>query len=544
MPEISPPPAALAAALTVAALMGTACGEVATRDNAGGTGYTLSASTPVPKGDIDSFSWSIYAEPPTLDYIYAFDYPQNMILSNVCESLMRWTPQLGLEPGLASEVKQPNPRTYVYRIRPGVRFHGGGELTADDAVHSLRRHLDPGLGSYWAKSFERVASIDKTGPMEVTVRLKRPDSQFNQWMATSAGTIVNPGTIKAMGKEYGNPDGGVDCTGPYRLGVWRKGESIELDRFDGYWGRRARSGKAVFRFITDPAARTNAMLTGEIDGGYLIGPDSYASLSSGGKGTLHFGKSLTTINLAFTNLKGTLSDVRVRRALSLALDRDGFIKTGLQGVGSPAAAPAPREAWQGLPKAAVDDAYTGLPPVRRDLAGAKELIRQAGATGKKITVATSPIGSDVSLLATAVQAAGTEIGLDVELKSIAPDAYTALFSDPKARAAVDLFPSTYYLSITDPLASYSIFRSGAFENYAGYSDPAYDSLVDQAIAEYDPAKRAALTARLQKAETDQVLWIPVAEWPTSLFLGTRITGAPTSISYMYYPWAADVGAAG
>ncbi|MFD9946514.1 ABC transporter substrate-binding protein [Nonomuraea sp. NPDC059023] len=524
------------AALTALAFMAVACGGAATPHSTAGTSFTLSPTTPPAKGEIDGFTWSVYAEPPTLDYIYAFDYPQNMILSNVCESLMRWTPQLGLEPGLAQEVKQPDAKTFVYRIRPGVKYHGGGEVTADDVVFSLRRHLDTALGSYWAKSFDRVASIGKSGPMEVTVRLKRPDSQFNQWMATSAGTVVNPRAVQAKGRDYGNPDGGADCTGPYRLGPWRKGESIALDRFPGYWGKGAKARQVTFRFITDPAARTNAMLTGEVDGGYLIAPDSYAGLRAGGKGTLYFGKSLTTVNLAFTNLKGTLSDVRVRRALSLALDRDGFVKTGLQGVGSVAAAPAPRDAW---PR------QTAAPAgAKRDVAAAKELIRQAGATGKKITVATSPIGTDVSLLATAVQAAGTEIGLDVELKTIAPDTYTALFSDPKARAAVDLFPCTYYLSITDPLASYSIFRSDGFENYMGYADPAYDALVDQAVAEYDPVKRAALTAGLGRKEAEQVLWIPVAEWPTSLYLSRRITGAPTSIAYMYYPWAADVGAAG
>ncbi|GGT19367.1 ABC transporter substrate-binding protein [Nonomuraea spiralis] len=518
------------AALTAVVFLTAACGGAATPRSTGEAGFTLSASTPPAKGDIDSFTWSIYAEPPTLDYIYAFDYPQNMILSNVCESLMRWTPQLGLEPGLASQVKQPDSRTFVYRIRAGVKYHGGGEVTADDVVYSLRRHLDPALGSYWAKSFDRVASITASGPMEVTVRLRRPDSQFNQWMATSAGTVVNPRAVKAEGRDYGSPDAGVDCTGPFRLGTWRKGESIELDRFPGYWNRRAKAGKVTFRFITDPAARTNAMLTGEVDGGYLIAPESYARLRQG----LYFGKSLTTVNLAFTHLTGTLADVRVRRALSLALDRDGFIKTGLQGVGSIATDPAPRDAWP--PRSAVP------PAVGRDVAAARELIKQAGATGKKITVATSPIGTDVSLLATAVQAAGTEIGLQVELKTIAPDAYTALFSDPKARAEVDLFPCTYYLSITDPLAGYSIFRSGAFENYMAYSDPGYDALADQAVAEYDPVERAALTTRLRDIEVGQMLWIPVAEWPTSLYLGDRITGAPTSIAYMYYPWAADVGA--
>ncbi|WP_214318340.1 ABC transporter substrate-binding protein [Nonomuraea sediminis] len=499
--------------------------------------YTLSASTPPPKGDIDSFTWAMYAEPPTLDYIYAFDYPQNMILSNVCESLMRWTPQLTMEPGLASGVSNPDPKTFVYTIRSGVRFHRGGEMTADDVVYSLRRQLDPALGSYWNKAVGNVQSVTKTGPMQVTVKLKRPDALFPQWMATSAGTVVSARSAKAMGKAFGAADGGLDCTGPFKLGTWTKGESIEVDRFDGYWGRRARSGKVIFRFVPDLNARTTTMVTGEADGGYLITPDSYARLQSSGKGRLYFGKSLTTINLSVTNLKGAIGDIRVRKALMLALDRQGFMKTGLAGIGSLSAAPAPRDAWQGATPGVTT-------PVAPDLAKAKQLIKEAGATGKKVVVATSPIGPDVSLLATAVQAAGTQIGLRVELKTIAPDAYTALFSDPQARAAVDLFPNTYYLSVTDPLAGYALFRTGDFENYTGFSDPAYDKLVDRALAEYDPAKRAALTAELERKEVDQALWIPVAEWPTTMFLGNRITGAPTTISYMYYPWAADVGAAG
>lgn len=497
---------------------------------------TLSASTPPPKGEIDAFSWALYAEPPGLDYIYAFDYPQNTILSNVCESLTRWTPQLTMEPGLATQVTNPDPKTFVYTIRPGVRFHGGGELTADDVVYSLRRHLDPDLGSYWSKAVTNVSAVTKTGPMEVTVKLKRPDALFPQWMATSAGTVVSAKAATAMGKTFGTADGGLDCTGPFKLGTWTKGQSIEVDRFDGYWGTRAKAGKVTFRFLPDLAARTTSMVTGETDGGYLITPDSYAKLESSGKGRLYFGKSLTTVNLSVTTLKGALGDVRVRRALMLALDRAGFLKTGIGEPGALSSAPAPRDAWQGT-------AYQEPAPVTRDLAQAKELVRQAGATGKKVVVATSPIGPDVSLLATAVQDAGTQIGLNVELKTIAPDAYTALFSDPQAREAVDLFPNTYYLSITDPLASYSLFRTGDFENYTGFSDPAYDKLVDQALAEYDPAKRAVLTARLQKLESEQALWLPVAEWPTSLFLNSRLTGAPTTISYMYYPWAADVGAA-
>lgn len=158
-------------------------------------------------------------------------------------------------------------------------------------------------------------------------------------------------------------------------------------------------------------------------------------------------------------------------------------------------------------------------------------------------MATSSIGQDVSLLATAVQAAGTRIGLDIQLKTIAPNAFTALFTDPQAREGIDMFPLTYYDSITDPLDLLQNFRTGAYMNFAGYSDPGYDKLVDEASAVYPVEQRMDIEAKLQHHASEQLLWIPVAEWPTALFMNKRITGAPTTISYMYYPWAADVGAA-
>ncbi|WP_432082821.1 ABC transporter substrate-binding protein [Streptomyces sp. WAC 04229] len=507
-----------------------------------GTGYRLSASTPEAHGEIESFTWAVYAEPPTLDYTVAYDYPQNTILSNVCESLMRWTPGLTMEPGLAKKASNPDPRTWVYDLRAGVRFHNGGEMTADDVVYSLGRQMDPKNAAAWTQVFQNVASVRKTGPLQVTVELKKPDSQFPQYMATAAGVVASKAGVEAAGQDYGTA-GGLACTGPFELGAWNKGQSIELDRFDGYWGKRAKSGKAVFRVLTDPSARTNALLSGEADGGYLIPTESYGRLRDSGAGSLYFGEGLTTVNVNVTSMRGPLGDVRVRRALSLALDRSGFVEAGLGGAGSGTGSLTPRAVWAGAPEPARKAVLGGPPPARQDIAKAKALIKEAGATGRTLTVATSPIGQDVSLLATAVQAAGTQIGLDIRLKTIAPNAFTALFTDPAAREGIDLFPYTSYCNISDPLDLLANFKTGAHLNFAGYSDKEYDRLVDRATAVYQRERRMEIEAVLARQAADKVLWIPVAEWPTSVFLNKRITGAPTTIAYMYYPWAADVGAA-
>lgn len=529
--------ALLSAAALVAACSGPPRGG--TSDQAG---FQLSASTPPAKGEIQSFTWATYAEPPTLDYVQAFDYPQNTILANVCESLMRWTPQLTLAPGLAEKASNPDPTTWVYDLRSGVHFHDGTVMTADDVVYSLGRQTNPDNASAWAQVFQNVDSVTKTGPLQVTVKLKQPDSQFPQYMATAAGVVAAKAGVEAAGKDYGTT-GSLDCTGPFTMGTWAKGQSIELQRFDGYWGTKAKSGKVVFSFLTDPSARTNAMLSGDVDGGYLIPTESYDRLKKSGAGTLYFGEGLSTVNVNVTSMQGALGDVRVRKALSLALDRGGFVRTGLGGSGSVTGSLTTRAAWATAPDDVRKAAFDGLTPTAQDIEQAKSLVKEAGANGKTLVMATSTIGQDVSLLATAVQAAGARIGLDIQLKTIAPNAFTALFTDPKAREGIDMFPETYYDSITDPLDLLTNFKTGAYQNFAGYGDKAYDDLVDRATAEYDPAKRAAIEAQLQKTASEQLLWIPVAEWPTAVFLNKRITGAPTTISYMYYPWAADVGAA-
>ncbi|WP_435221057.1 ABC transporter substrate-binding protein [Streptomyces sp. Tue6028] len=531
--------AAASAALTCLALLVACAGPPR---NAGSRTWVVSAGTPRAAHAIDSFSWALYAEPPTLDYTVAFDYPQNTILSNVCESLMRWTPGLTTEPGLARKASNPDPRTWVYDLRKGVRFHDGRTMTADDVVFSLQRQRDPDNAAAWAQVFENVTGITKTGPLQVTVRLKRPDSQFPQYMATAAGVVASKAGIEEAGRDYGT-SGGLACTGPFELGAWHKGQSIELDRFDRYWGAEAKSARVVFRFLTDPSVRTNALLSGEIDGGYLIPTESYARLRQSGKGTLYFGEGLSTVNVDITNMNGPLGDIRVRRALSLALDRSGFVKAGLGGAGSTTTSLTTRAAWAGASAGTRNAAFAGLPPSKRDIDQAKALIKEADAEGKTLTMATSSIGQDVSLLATAVQAAGTQIGLNIRLRSIAPNAFTALFTDPGAREGIDMFPLTYYDSITDPLDLLTNFKTGAYLNFAGYSDPQYDRLVDRATSVYAPEQRMKIETELQQRAARDLLWIPVAEWPTAMYLNKRITGAPTTIAYMYYPWAADVGAA-
>ena len=235
--------------------------------------YELTDQTAAPSGDIDSFTWVSYAEPYSLDYAYAFDYADNQVLANVCESLLRLNPDYSLTPGLAESFAHPTPTTWVYTIRDGVTFHDGTPLTADDVVASMSRHLDPAVGSSWYSVYQNVTSIEQTGDREVTVTRHPPDSQFNLAMGGSAGVIESAATLAAAGADYGNSTGGVNCTGPFSLDRVEGGGVASRSPATTTTGTSRcarRSGEVEFLFMNDANARVNALKSGEVDGGWMI----------------------------------------------------------------------------------------------------------------------------------------------------------------------------------------------------------------------------------------------------------------------------------
>ncbi len=538
---------ALGATVALAAGLLSACSP-ASQDGGGDADapldWELTTTTAKPSGDIDSFTFAGYAEPYSLDYAYAFDYADNQVLANVCESLLRLNPDFTLTPSLAESFAHPTPTTWVYTIRDGVSFHDGTTLTAADVVASLSRHLDPAVGSSWYSVYQNVASIEQTGDREVTVTMNTPDSQFNLSMGGSAGVIESAATLKEKGADYGNSTGGVNCTGPFELTEWKSGESITLTRFDDYWDEalRARSGEVNFVFMGDSTARVNALKSGSVDGSWMIPIEAVPQLRESGKGDALFAPSTAVGQLVISNLDGPLGDVRVRKALLLAMDRDGILQAAARGVGEVTDVFTTESVWADASDAARTAAFDDITRYEQNLEEAKKLIAEAGVEGEELTYVTAPIGSDFAVISQAAAAAAQAIGLKLTVESVSPAAYTALFSDPSAREGVDLFYTSWYLSSPDALEMYSVLRTGEFSNYGGWSNAEFDDVVNQAIATDDPAARSELTAKAQQIANAELPWLPLFEGPIPLFLGERITGLEPSMAFLYYPWAATIGA--
>src|SRR5262244_274526 len=327
----------------VIGLSGPALGGFLAACGSSGTGTTKSATpaigttvlTPPAKGELDRANWGLFYEPSGLDWIYDYNYEENTVVTNVTESLLRLTPQLTIEPSLATSFSLTDPLKKVYQIRPGVRFHDGSTMTADDVVFSLRRQLNP--NSFWNFAYVNVKSIDKTGPAEVTVTMKRPDEVFHPLLATPAGGIGKASYIQAKGKSYGTPSAGPIGTGPFAFKSWAQGSSIVLTRNESYWdsSHAPKVHEIDFTFIPQESTMTTALLSGEIDGAYHTPYSGLGQLRSTSNGKLYLGKSMIFTEIIIASSSGPLANHSIRTALLLAIDRAALAKAVYNSAATP-----------------------------------------------------------------------------------------------------------------------------------------------------------------------------------------------------------------
>jgi peptide/nickel transport system substrate-binding protein len=535
--------------ITLALLLLADCGggtddRSARAVSATGSGWTVLAAPA--KGEIDGFTWALPYEAASLDPIRSWSYPENTILANLCESVVHLTPELKLEPGLASKVDTSDPAKVVLTLRDGVRFWDGSPMTAADVAFSLNRNLRPELGGYFALFWRNVGSVAVTGPSEVTITLKRPDVLFWKILSMASGAVSRQAYVEGKGKAYGTPKGGLMCTGPYKLDRWAPGQSVVISRNDRYWNPqlRPKAGRVELRAVPDQAALTNALLTGEIDGTFFTPVVAVDRLQASGAGTLYRGQS-TLAQMLVPRLDGPLGDVRIRRALSMALDRTLISQRVWGGAATPLSSIATPSTW-GYDRDAFARAYQqlGIEPTA-DLEAARALVREAGVPAGTITVWSSAERREANSTANYVADVGRQLGLKMQVKTVPIQEYATWAYDPGVRKRSDLALTLWWTDVAEPLqALWPIAEPGGASNYNGYRNPAAIQPLTRAFAEADDAARASEVTKAQHVMFAQdMMWIPLVNTATLTWMGTRITGGPVGLPGAFYtPWAAYVGA--
>lgn len=533
---------AVAFALFAAACSGRSADDTSTPSGSGGQSIDLATTTPPGTEPVDSIVWSVYRETNSLDPIYAFDYPENTVLSVLCEPLLHQNPDGSITSGLA-DLTYPDDTTMVFTLKPGITFWDGKPLTPDDVVYSLERNTDTKLGGFYGATFQYVQSIEATGSNEVTIKLKQPDYWLKGELASTPGWIVEKAYTEAAGADFGSPGGGIMCSGSYKLGTWKTGEGVQVVANDTYWNSDVKPvvGSILFKGTPDEAALTSALQTGDVNGIYSFSLSTLDQLRQDSSVSVTDGAGWNTDAFIVSSFDGALGDVRVRQALSMALDRQGIIDTIYKGAALMPKALSPPGTW-GYGRDVFKAAWDALPEMTQNIDQAKQLIQDAGATGKTITLGMSSELNNLAVEAGAYQAAGEAIGLKVKLKSVSAANYINFFIDAKAREGIDGFFTTNYGDYADPAALLGtlVLPTGS-QNYSGYSNPQVTKLMNEARATADDDQRAQKVADAQAIIMQDMPWIPNALPNSELITSSNLTGATASFAYMFAPWANDMG---
>jgi peptide/nickel transport system substrate-binding protein len=540
---IPPRLTALAAGIVVAAVGLTACSTNAVSPPTAGS-ISTTILTPKGNGQVDKITWNVFeGEPQTIDPYHSADYTPNMINSNMCETLLAQTPDFQIKPNLATSFANPDPLTWVYELRDDVTFWDGTPMTADDVAYSLNvNHTDKTTSYNYV--FSNVASVTKTGAHEVTIKLSKPDYLLNEELASFAGVVVEQKFHQQAGTKFGTPTTGVMCTGPYKFVKWTQGQSMSATRYDGYWNKNLplKVKNIDFTFLTDDNAITSGLLAGQIDGAYNVPISGHAQLKASSAGKYYAGPGPLVSTLILANPQGALANLNVRRALQMAIDRKGIGTQTFGGLGTPGKLQTPVSAYgfarDQLTALAAQVNSDGTPQIDE----AKKLLADVPADVKAKQISfVVPSRAVTQQVGVAVKAAADQIGLNFKLTVVPETGYSNYLYDPATRGATDLLYTQFWPNIPNPLDWLSgTAVSGASFNMSGYSG--IDQLFDQARSTADTTARAELVTQMEKKLYDEMTpMFPGVELLNDVWMNNRITGAPASFAYVYYPWAAYLG---
>jgi len=414
--------------------------------------------------------------------------------------LLRWNAEMQIEPDLATGFEQPDPTTYIFTLRQGVKFHNGHELTADDVKFTFDRILDPDFGSPRRVLFADLRAVTVIDAHSVRFDLHKPSAPFLAYLATNPN-----GAIIARGSE--NLDANPVGTGPFVFEAYQPNVEFSLTANRNYYEQGLpHLDRVVFRFYRDNATMLSALRTKGIDMTWVRDPRVAAPVARAMPDIVSAPGQTSRSFPVWMNLKtAPFSDVRVRRALSLATNRSDCVQTVLSGFGKVAAM---------IPESHVGgwDGTGEMPYYSHDPAAAKALLAEAGYPdgidlGEYIVVAANPL--DVAC-AQIMQQQWAAAGITVRINPMETAPLLAMWRDGS-------FPTLLSVALAwnpdaDAILSY-LNSGGDFGRNLGMADAELDAMLNAARGELDRAARADKHMAIQRHIADNAYCLQIYQYP-------------------------------
>lgn len=415
------------------------------------------------------------AEPTGFDPHVTPQHAAIRIESQVYETLVDLDENMKVIPKLAESWEQPDDVTYLFHLRKGVKFHSGREMKAEDVKYSFERILNPDLGAL-ANSASYCAPIDKVEAVDdytVKITLKHLTAPFLSSLSSIYCAVVD----KDVAEKEGNLQKADGGTGPYTLGEWLPDNSVTVNKFADYWREGYNFDRIEFYVMSDSAARMSALRTGEVD--LIIGDSAMLKLAEGAKNiSVYKVKTRNYTTLCLNMNKEELKDVRVRQAISLALNRQEIIDLAFNGEADVSGfIPASMGHW------AVD--VLSHPLYQQNIEKAKELMKEAGYEKGFSLKCTVGLLDTIRNTGTVVQQQLEKIGIKLEVQNKENAQY---IEDWKAHS-FDIMVCQNGAG-SDPNRGVAFFFSTKGNaNIAEYSNARVDELCELGAGTTDEAKR-------------------------------------------------------
>src|SRR5262249_34940574 len=277
-----------------------------------------------------SLTVQVSAEPPGLDLTATpASATAAVVFYNVQEGLVKVDQHGKLVPWLAERWHTADNLNYTFFLKPGVRFHNGRPFTAEDAKYVLDRARNPETKHPQVKQYEGITAIHVKDEHTVTISLGKPQAMFLYTLARQ-GSVMYP--KEAVEQLKSQPVG----TGPFTLARWDRGDRLVLKRNPDYHVKGLpRLEQVTFRFIADQNAALAALQAGDVDvvAGVGLGPESVEVVRRAPDLQVIVGQSTNDVILALNNSRKPYSDLRVRRALTHAINKEEVLKGAMFGLG-------------------------------------------------------------------------------------------------------------------------------------------------------------------------------------------------------------------
>ena len=473
----------------------------------------LSASPachPAPEPDPGVLRVALEATPERLDPRYAMDAHSSRLGGLVFASLTRKRADGQHLPYLARTWQQESPRRWVFELRQDFRFHDGSPVTADDVVATYRRILDPVAASPKRAVLASVASVTSPGVGKVGFELSRPDAAFME----ISGLGVLPARLASLPALEADELVG---SGPYRIAGVKHGSMIRLEAFPGFPGGAPKLTTIEFKIVPDEMMRALELVHGSV---HLvqnaIDPDTVEWMDKSAEGiVVARGPSNSFQYLGMHLEHPVLGQLRVRRAIAHAIDREAIVRHLLKDQGRVASGLLPPHHWAYTKEVR---AYEHSPTRARRLLDKAGLIDPDGdGPLPRFTLSYKTTTQDLRRrIAEVIGDQLAAVGIKLQVLSYE---WGTFYGDIK-RGNFQLY-SLAWVGIADPdlyrLVFHSAMSPPAGHNRNRYRDPELDVLLERGSRITDAARRRRIYARVQRRTARTLPYIPLW-WPDNVVL--------------------------